>query len=238
MAQNGFLKKSVLVSALIVAAFAFTLFTALQANAQTTQSSGPQFLITWRAQSSFVPLFYAGKALPNAQSQIAASLTLISNGQPVDLSSQTIYWYLNDTLLGGGVGTQHITFSPFGGSFGTLTLRVELPDYASGILIHEITIPVVRPIAVIYAPHPNDKFSDSQITVNALPYFFSASPSALSFRWSVNDATGTSQENPDVLHINLPNGTPSNFTTAVSLTIQNPNDSTIAVASKNLTYQK
>ena len=234
MVQNGFLKKAVFA----VPAIVLALFIVLQANAQTAQSSSPRFLITWRALNSFAPSLYDGKILPGARSRITASLELISNGKLINLKSQTIYWYLNDNLLGGGTGAQRMTFSPYSGTAGTLVLRVELPDYGGKLLMHEVAIPVVRPEAVIYAPYPNDQFSGSQATVKALPYFFNVSSSALTFEWSVNGVPVENKEGPDILHVNLPSGAPSNFGVNISLTMQNPGDSTMAIASKNLIYQK
>jgi hypothetical protein len=234
MVQNGFLKKAVFAILIVI----FTLFVVLQTNAQTAQPSLPQFLVTWRALNSFVPPLYVGKVLPGARSRITASLELVSNGKLVNLKSQTIYWYLNDNLLGGGAGMQRITFSPYDGTAGTLVLRIELPDFGGKLLMHEVTIPVVRPVAVIYAPYPNDQFSGSQATVKALPYFFNASSSALAFEWSVNGVSVESKEGPDILHVNLPGDTPSNSKVNISLTMQNPGDSTMAIASKNLIYQK
>ena len=76
------------------------------------QSATPQMVVTWQAYGSYVPPAYGGKALPNQESRLTASLELLSNGKLVDLSGQTIYWYLDDTLIDSGVGHQYIVFSP------------------------------------------------------------------------------------------------------------------------------
>lgn len=198
----------------------------------------PQFLITWKASGSYIPANYQGKALPTYGSQITASLEIISNGKIASLQGQTIYWYLNDTLLGGGTGAQTITFPPFGQAPNTMTLKVELPSYNGNFLIHTISIPMVQPQAVIYAPYPNGQFPTNPVTVTAIPYFFNtASPDNLSYSWSVNGQSGSNTENPEEADITLPAGTAAGTTFAVSVTVQNGNDSTAATASENLTYE-
>jgi hypothetical protein len=201
-------------------------------------AASPQFLITWKTTGSYIPPNYQGKALPTYGSEITASLVLVSNGKVVDLSGQTIYWYLNSTLLGGGVGAQSITFPPLGEPPNTMTLEIDIPDYSSGYLIHTINIPMVQSETVIDAPYPAGQFSSNPVTVTAIPYFFNiASPSNLSYAWSVNGQSGSNTENPNMAQITLPQGTAAGTSFDVSLTVENPNDSTQATASQNLTYQ-
>ena len=211
--------------------------TAIVAHAQT--ASSPQFLVTWSVSNSYAPASYAGKTLPNQTSPITASLELIADGRTVNVGGQTIYWYLNDNLLGGGVGVQRITFNPIGEAPNNPTLRVELPDYPSGSLTHEITIPMVQPIAVIDAPYPQGQFSANPVTLQALPYFFAtASTTPLSFAWSVNGQVVSDAQNPQELQISLPQSTPAGFSLGVTLTIQNSNDGATTVGDTNLTYGK
>ncbi|HXC61360.1 MAG TPA: hypothetical protein VNV63_01680 [Nitrospiria bacterium] len=214
------------------------LFFALVAPTARAASAMPQFLITWKATGSYVPTNYQGKALPTYGSQITASLEIISNGQVANLQGQTIYWYLNDTLLGGGTGAQTITFPPFGQAPNTMTLKVELPSYNGNFLIHTIAVPMVQPQAIIYAPYPNGQFSTNPVAVTAVPYFFNtASPDDLSYAWSVNNQSGANTENPEEADITLPAGTAAGTTFEVSVNVQNGNDSTVATISKTLTYQ-
>ena len=210
------------------------------AHAQTSASaSSPWFLITWKTTGSYIPSFYLGKALPTYGSNITASLELISpQGQILDLSQQTIYWYEDDNLVGGGVGVQSATFPPIGDAPNTVNLRVTIPNYNGAYLVHAINIPMVLPEAVLYAPYPNGQFSQNPISVTAIPYFFNISdPSKLSYTWSVNGQNGSNAENPEVAQITLPQGTPSGTGVDVSLSLGNPNDSTVATASANLTYE-
>lgn len=217
-------------------AMALSLSAALVATAQTSQ---PQFIVTWRASKSFAPSSYQGRILPNQGSSITASLGLISQGKFVNLNSQTIYWYLNDNLLGGGVGKRQITFQPYGGAPNTLALKVELPNYNGGLLLHQIAIPIVQPTAVIRAPYPNEQFSGSSVAVQALSYFFNASSAAsLAFSWSVNGQAAANAENPSSAQINFTADPPVGSVTNVSLTVRNPSDSTVAIATANFVYQK
>lgn len=207
----------------------------LSARAQT---ASPQFLLTWKASGSYVPSFYKGKALPTYGSKITASLELVSRGSIVNIKNQTIYWYVNDTLVGGGIGLQTVTFPPFGDAPSTFNLRVELPNYPSGSLIHQVQIPLLQPEAVIYAPYPNGQSSANPISVKALPYFFNANSAAnLSYSWAVNGEQGTNAENPDGADINLPSSTPSGTNLAVSLTISGQANSASAGASTNIVYK-
>jgi hypothetical protein len=205
----------------------------------TAQTASPQFLVTWKTTGSYIPSFYQGKALPTYGSKITAYLELVlANGKLADLSQQTIYWYFNDTLVGGGTGVQQVTFSPIGDPPNTTELRVTLPNYGGSYLVHAVNIPMVLPEAVIYAPYPGGQFSTNPVNLQALPYFFNiADPSGLSYSWSVNDQTGTSAENPETAEITVPQGTQSGAALDVSLSITNPNDSTVGTASENLTYQ-
>jgi hypothetical protein len=203
------------------------------------QSAAPQMIITWQAYGSYVPPKYAGKALPNQESKLTASLELLANGKPVDLSDQTIYWYLNDTLIGSGVGEQYIIFSPFGTPPAFLTLEAELPSYNGNILLHEVQIPLVNPKAVIESPHPSGQLSENPITLQGTPYFFYTSDAGtLSYAWSVNGQTSAAAENPQTLQINLDPSTPSGSSLGVSLVITDPNSAMSGSDSTNVVYVK
>jgi hypothetical protein len=229
-------KKSALVAGAIAVSSIF-LFSFKPANAQS--ASSPQFFLTWSTSGSYIPSSYQGKALPTYGSKITAEFDLVSpQGKPLDLSQQTIYWYLNDNLVGGGVGVQKVTFSPVGEAPSNQDLRVTIPSYNGNYLVHEVRIPMVLPVAVILAPYPNGQFSQNPLTLSAIPYFFNApNASALSYAWSVNGQTASGAENPQSAVVTLPAGTPSGTPVDLSLSIENSNDSTIGTASENLTYE-
>lgn len=203
------------------------------------QSITPQMVVTWQAYGSYIPPQYNDKALPNQKSRLTASVELLLDGKPVNLSGQTIYWYLNDTLIDTGVGDQYIVFSPFGTAPAFLTLEAELPSYNGALLTHQVQIPLVNPKAVIEAPHPSGQFSGNPTVLQGTPYFFYTSdPGSLSYAWSVNGQTSASAENPQTLQIDFDPSTPSGSSFAVSLTITNPNDSTNGNDSTNIVYVK
>ncbi len=203
------------------------------------QSTEPQMVITWKAYGSYVPPTYADKALPNQESRLTASLMLLSNGKPVDLSYQTIYWYLNNTLISSGIGDQSIIFSPFGKAPAFLNLEAELPSYNGATLTHSIQIPLVNPKAVIEAPHPSGQSSENPVVLQGTPYFFYVSdPGELSYTWSVNGQNPSAAENPQTLQISLDPSTPSGSSLNIGLTIANPNDRTSAQDSTTVIYIK
>ena len=110
-------------------------------NAQAQQAR-PQFLLTWQTQS-YTPAQFQGKALPTANSQITASAELINGGKILDISKNTIYWYLNDNLLSSGAGAQTVVFNaPPTSDSDHLELRVQLPDYEGSTLLKTVNIPL------------------------------------------------------------------------------------------------
>lgn len=203
------------------------------------QTAAPQFLITWRALKSYVPAAYPDKAVPSYGSPVVASVELLSQGKVLNIKSQTIYWYLNENFIGGGIGLQTVSFLPFDVPPNTLDLRVELPHYNGVLLTRQVQVQTLRPVAVVEAPFPNGQTSVNPTTVTALPYFFNTTAASnLSFSWSVNGQSGANAENPQTAQITLPAGTQSGAELDVMLTINNPSDSTAATAYSTLTYVK
>lgn len=231
MAQNRILNLAAGAATLLSLSLGFFLFFP-----HAKADSQPQFWLTWHASGSNIPPSYIGKALPSYGAQVTAEIALISNGKVDNLSRQTVYWYLDGTLIGGGVGAQKVTFVPFGTPPNTLTLKAELPSYNGMDLVHTIQLPFVDPVAVIEAPYPNGGFSSNPVTLTALPYFFSSSASNLSYAWAVNGKTGASAENPETAQVTLPQGTPSGTGITISLTVQNPSVAETADAQSTLTY--
>ncbi len=233
MKRSFVLKKLVLAGLLSLGFFAVA--TPL---VQAQTSSNPQFLVTWKAVGSYIPPSYVGKALPSYGSNITASFELVSQGKILNIQNETIYWYLDDNLIGGGEGIQSITFPPIGAAPDSLELKIQLPDYAGGYLTHTIEIPFVTPQVVLYSPFPGSKFSTNPLTISALPYFFNvSSTSNLSYTWAVNGQTGGGAENPEEAQVTLPGGTPAGTGIDVSVKVENPIGSTIATADENLIYE-
>jgi hypothetical protein len=195
-------------------------------------------VITWQASQSYVPPGYVDKALPNSTSLITASVEVFSHGTLADIKSNTVYWYLDGNLLGGGIGAQSITFSPFGGDVGSEDLQVQIPDYPGGLLINTVSISILQPRVIIGAPFPGNVFSENPLIVTAFPYFFNTTSSDnLGFSWSVNGIAGTNTEDPKNLQIKLPQGTPSGSNFYISATITNSTDLMSAIGNQNLVYE-
>lgn len=188
----------------------------------TAQQTRPQFLITWRAES-YAPPQFEGKILPTANSPITASFELFDGGGLVDLSKQTIHWYINNRLVGGGRGVQTIKFIAPSDAPDILGLRIQIPEFPGGFLLKVAQIPIVRPEAVIEAPYPDGQFSNVPLTVKGTPYFFNVKdPTFLSFVWSVNRETPQTSESPSELVVDLNPDAVSGSSLNIGLTIQNP----------------
>ena len=201
------------------------------------QQSAPTTVITWRVTGSYVPSSYIGKVLPNSESAITASVMVFDNGKIANVSGDTVYWYLNNTPLGGGPGATSFTFTPFAGSGSAATLKVEIPDYPGGLIIKTTPIYITAPIAVIRTLYPAATFSANPLIASADPYFFPAtSANQLSYEWSVNSQAISGAENPDVLHVSLGPGTTAGSRFDITLSVAAGN-STIATDEKILTYQ-
>ena len=201
------------------------------------QVSSPVAVITWSASGSYVPPAYVGKKLPTNASTITASVTVFDKGRVANLTGNTIYWYFNDTLLGGGLGARSTSFIPFISNGDSGKLKVQIPDYAGGLVIKTIPISVVSPVAVIKTLYPAAAFSDNPLVVFAEPYFFPvSSASQLSYRWSVNDKAVSSAEDPDILKVSLGPGTVAGSRFDVLLSVAAGN-STAVTDEKTLVYQ-
>lgn len=195
-------------------------------------------MITWQAKT-YAPPGFEGKILPTANSAIMVSFELIDGGTPADLSSQTVYWYINNNFLRGGKGLQHIEFRAPDAAGGIIDLRVEVPNYKRGPQLKTVEIPIVAPKAVIEAPFPNNEFSASPVQLAGLPYFFNVRDiSPLNFVWSINGVAPSGTENPSVLTIRLNQDAPTGSSLGVTFTVQNKNNALEgASANINLVYK-
>jgi hypothetical protein len=187
------------------------------------QAAGPQAFITWKTKG-YAPTNYAGKILPGSNSPILANVEVFSGGKVANLSNLTIYWYLNDRLLDRGVGLQASSFrTPQSINGGTITLRVEIPDYPGGGITASINIPLVTPSVVLWSPYPKDKFSSQSVQVRVLPYFFTVPDiSFLTFAWNVNGKDVQTTENPQELQVNIAQGAAPGSSLDIKVSVSNP----------------
>ena len=180
-------------------------------------------MMTWRT-NSYTPPWFMGKALPTANSQITASLELIDAGKIINLSGQKVYWYVDDELIGAGIGLQKITFNAPSVTDNILDVRAEIPGYnpnSSNPILKTIEIPIINPEAVIESPYPGNQLFTSSPTFKAWPFFFNTQDvTKFGFTWTANGATSQNTENPDTLVVNIDPASPSGFSLGIGLTIQ------------------
>ncbi len=233
------MKPSRLVIAFALVAVFISLAGATFISRSHAQSFGAaQLIVTWKATGSYVPNTYRAKTLPISGTQIVASAQVFVNRKLASLASATVYWYLDDVLLGGTVGTQSMHFSPFFGSGPTETLRVESPDYPGGILAADVTIPVAQPTVIMNKTSYDGTFSTDPVILNAVPYFFNVStPAGLSFSWTVNGRTITDPQSPNQLQISFPAGTGAGARFDVSVSASAPNSAISASDNRTLIYK-
>ncbi len=206
------------------------------------QQSQPQFLLSWQT-NAYAPSGFTGKILPSPGTPVTVSFEIVQDGKLVNLAKQTIYWYVNDTLVSNIPGKQTITF--IAPSFlGIVDVRIELPSYPGGFLFQSVNIPVVQPEAVIESAYPGGNFTGLSAQVKGVPYFFDVQdPSALSFTWNVNGETPQNAEDPTILSVNLNSDAAPGSAVNVGLMIQAAQDSPDALpptasANTTLTYVK
>ncbi|MBM3256880.1 MAG: hypothetical protein FJY98_00920 [Candidatus Liptonbacteria bacterium] len=177
--------------------------------------SAPQVIISWRA-STFTPAGYLGKPLPTAESRIEASVEALQNGRLIDLSKETIYWYVDNNFVSGGTGIHSTFFRTPPLKFSPISLRVEIPTLKEGV-IKGITIPVVFPEAVMQTPSTPLR---PPLALKGLPFFFNVDfAEILSFDWIVNGEKAAASGEPDVLTIKT---VPAGAALNVTLSIYNP----------------
>ncbi len=185
---------------------------------QVFAASTPEVFITWRTRT-FVPNGYQGKALPTANSLIDASLEVLDQGQSVDLSKQTIYWYTDNHQVLSATNKQIMSLRAPDYAFNPIALRVEIPTYQGGGLIKQVTIPVIYPEVIIQGPNV---VSNSSTTLRGLPYFFNTDfIENLLFTWTVNGETASGAGGtPDILNAVIQG--PSGSSVNVELRVNNP----------------
>lgn len=208
-------------------------FHQITAKAQTA----PEIWATWKAES-YIPADFKGKAMPSDSTLVTASFEVTEGGRFINLSSYEIYWYLNSELIKTATGEQQVAFRvPIRGNH---QLMIKVNDYEGRTLVKTITIPAVRPEAVIIAPYPRDIFSNSQLQVRAVPYFFNTTnPASLNFSWAVNGQRPASTENISFLNINLGGQTADGYQLDIRLSVSDPKDSlSMAATAKSLFFRK
>ena len=213
------MKKQLTVLSILSISFVFLSLLNTRAQAE------PQFLITWKTQT-YTPAAFTGKVLAGASSPLTVAFEIIENGKLVDLSRQTIYWYLDNNFVRGGEGVQSLSIiADKRAAGGSQALRIQLPSFRGNLLIKAVDVPIVRPEVVVEAPFPQGKISGAQVKLFGQPYFFNVKSLAdLNFSWTAAGQSPANSNEPENLVINLGENIPSGTSFSVNLSIRNPNN--------------
>lgn len=219
---NDFMKKIIFLFSIFYFLFSNIAFNVVLAQVVNQ----PQFMASWQAQS-YVPTWYQGKVFPTKGSRINVAFELIDGDKIADLSKIKVRWYVNDHLRlneekGLGIKSYSFLASDYPGQ--DTEVRIAVVGYKNmGQLDKFITIPVVRPEAVINAPYSDLEISRGTTAFSAYPFFFNISDlKNLSFDWTVNGQPAESGvENQQALDLNIDRQAPSGFVANVGLAIRN-----------------
>ena len=149
--------------ALLVSSIILLILISLTSQQSLGETITPILIITWKA-NNYTPAFYLGKSLPTAKTKIDVALQLLDNKKLIDLSKNDIRWYVNNKLEDSGLGLFNFSFTaPYLGEQSVL-LRVVVLNYKGEEWNQFLTIPIVRPEAII------DTADSAQL--KPLPYFF------------------------------------------------------------------
>jgi len=175
-----------------------------------TFSFSPSLLnLVWEANTT-VPPFFKGKALYSAGSslKVVALPVVYSGTSRIAASALSYQWTLNGDPQQGASGLGHSSFSFVGSQLNNAEdVSVDAYYGATKVAHGEVVVPATNPQLVFYQRDPlrglllDLAFPNSvvlqgqELTVQAVPYYFSRSDSAsgqLSYSWLLNgnDATG------------------------------------------------
>ncbi|MEK7507639.1 MAG: hypothetical protein AAB602_00960 [Patescibacteria group bacterium] len=191
------------------------------------QTSPPRILLTWQA-NSYVPAGYFGKALPGPSSIVTASVEIIDQGKIADLSGNNIYWYLDSSLVGSGIGKKTVNIRAGSRALQETKLMVQIPGYKGGLLFKTIFLFIASPAAVIEAPYGAESFRDNSVAVKGVPYFYNVTDlSTLIFNWTVNGQSvpaATSTEEKSNLTVSINPDAAQGSRLDIGLTIRDPKE--------------
>ena len=201
-----------------------------------TTFAATEFLTSWRADS-YVPYFYQGKVLPSPNSNITISFEVLSNGRPLDISSRTVRWYLDNQLYQSGIGLKTISFKTDTIKQTDYQVKISLPKSSNGKDLEEfLIIPLASPEAVIDAPYSNNLVNEGINLLRGLLYFFNTRDlKDIILTWTANgQKTSASVGAPDILELKVPASASGNSIN-IGLTAKNTkNELEFADASVNM----
>lgn len=185
-----------------------------------TAKAEPQLIISWQV-ANYTPDWYQGRRLPTPGNIVTATVDLVDkNGRLVDLSKTQIYWYVNHAFVGGGLGLQDINTVVPDSVGGDMSIGARLPNYQDMVILKTVSLPVIRPKAVIDVAFPNGLIPSKTGILMAWPFFFSTTdPDSLVYTWKINDQEVKNSENPEFLKLSSRGDSP--IQVDVELSIRN-----------------
>jgi hypothetical protein len=136
--------------------------------------------ITWQA-ASFAPDWYIGKRLPSNRTPVSLSLLLTRAGKVVNPADYTISWSLNNRFVKGGRGVATAQMTP--DLSPVFDVAATITEAGGETLTVRTRIPKVQP-AVVLSKSLTSTGEDALISIQAIPFFFSAPASQLIYRWT------------------------------------------------------
>ena len=221
----------------ISAIFVFLIIIAVF-GASSVQAADPQFLVSWKADTS-VPPSYAGKSLPVSGSTITVSFELIGVagnqvGKILDLTNNNVRWYVNGNLLSQGNNEKTFSFITTDNNDTETDVKISA-EYADPVAGYSyfvdkyITIPLSHPQVVI-----NQNGMSSSVAIGtgtklfALPYFFNTLMKNLSIQWSADGQDiPIDPKDPWNLNVNIGSNYISGAQVTISAIVQNILDSSM-----------
>lgn len=188
----------------------------------------------WQATDSFVPPFYAGKALPAPEGEIrVVAMPNVKTPSGIKLKSSDFSYswkrnfdYDQDSS---GYGKNFFTFKNSyldGVEDVSVTISSVLGNYnAGGAVSITPSLPKIvfyeKDLSASYSQAITDGFvmQKNSMKISAIPYFFSSDPigSDLKYQWSINNSGVSTPSTPNNLTITLGKGSGNQASIALSI---------------------
>jgi hypothetical protein len=160
------------------------------------QASTPDFLVSWKAQTS-APFDYLGKNFPVNKSVITVSFELIGTvgsqkGKVLDMTDKEVRWYVNGKLMAQDNNKKTFSFITADDDDSSTDVKISAeyfdPDVGYSYFVNKyISIPLSHPHVVLNSISGGSLVSiGSGIRIFAAPYFFNTPLKNLIIQWVVN----------------------------------------------------
>jgi len=160
-----------------------------------TESVPSLFYLTWESDGG-APLNYEGKILATIGSIIKVSVQplIYSAGKYLDSSEWEYRWFLNDEIEAGAKGLKDFRFRAKDYNTASYKVRVKVVFSDQSFKEKELTISIVKPEVLIkpldakvIMRGKNLETNNSEIKLQAVPYFFGGGSNNLRLSWYLND---------------------------------------------------